>query len=246
MKEAPRSQRLRGARRPHHAPQRPGPGSEGTAADPQSCRQLCGPESPAPGDEKPAARESESLPGRGGAARLPGHVLSGVGQRDSEGELAALQWTDLDAERRTISVSRQATKDEAGDLVVTRPKTENSILEISIPQKAVELLIREHAKHPNNPWLFPSSRTGAMYHPDSVATLHQRILKDAGLEHLRFHDLRHTFATLALQNGVDIKTVYAMLGHYDAGFTLRTYTHTTRQKQDEAAQTMGNLMAQVR
>ena len=78
-----------------------------------------------------------------------------------------------------------------------------------------------------------------MYHPDSVATLHQRILKDAGLEHLRFHDLRHTFATLALQNGVDIKTVSAMLGHYDAGFTLRTYTHTTRQKQDEAAQTMG-------
>lgn len=63
-------------------------------------------------------------------------------------------------------------------------------------------------------------------------------------EHLP--DLRHTFATLALQNGVDIKTVSAMLGHYDAGFTLRTYTHTTRQKQDEAAQTMGNLMAQMR
>ena len=118
--------------------------------------------------------------------------------------------------------------------------------EYTIPQEAVDLLIQEHAKHPNNPWLFPSSRTGAMYHPDSVATLHQRILKDAGLEHLRFHDLRHTFATLALQNGVDIKTVSAMLGHYDAGFTLRTYTHTTRQKQDEAAQTMGNLMAQVR
>lgn len=117
---------------------------------------------------------------------------------------------------------------------------------ISIPQEAVDLLVREHAMHPNNPWLFPSSRTGAMYHPDSVSTLHQRILKDAGLEHLRFHDLRHTFATLALQNGVDIKTVSAMPGHYDAGFTLRTYTHTTRQKQDEAAQTMGNLMAQMR
>ena len=110
----------------------------------------------------------------------------------------------------------------------------------------MDLFIQEHAKHPGNPWLFPSSRTGAMYHPDSVATLHQRILKDAGLGHLRFHDLRHTFATLALQNGVDIKTVSTMLGHYDAGFTLHTYTHTTRQKQDEAAQTMGTLMAQVR
>ena len=147
---------------------------------------------------------------------------------------------------KTISVSKQATKNEDNKLIVARPKTENSIRQISIPREAVELLVKEHAKHPDNPWLFPSSRTGAMYHPDSVATLHQRILKDAGLEHLRFHDLRHTFATLALQNGVDIKTVSAMLGRYDAGFTLRTYTHTPRQKQDEAAQTMGSLMAQVR
>ena len=69
-----------------------------------------------------------------------------------------------------------------------------------------------------------------MYYPDSVVNLHKKILKDAGLEHIRFHDLRHTFATLALQNGVDIKTVSSMLGHYDAGFTLRTYTHATRSR----------------
>ena len=49
----------------------------------------------------------------------------------------------------------------------------------------------------------------------------------------------------ALQNGVDIKTVSSMLGHYDAGFTLRTYTHATRQKQDEAAATMGAFMEQM-
>ena len=61
----------------------------------------------------------------------------------------------------------------------------------------------------------------------------------------RFHELRHTFATLALQNGVDVKTVSSMLGHYDAGFTLRTYTHATRQMQNQAAETMGNFMAKV-
>ena len=116
---------------------------------------------------------------------------------------------------------------------------------MSIPQDAVDLLKQEHAKHPDNPWMFPSGRTGEMYHPDSVVNLHKKILKDAGLEHIRFHDLRHTFATLALQNGVDVKTVSSMLGHYDAGFTLRTYTPATRQKQDEAAQTMGSFMAQV-
>ena len=81
--------------------------------------------------------------------------------------------------------------------------------------------------------------------PDSVVNLHKKILKDAGLPHIRFHDLRHTFATIAFQNGVDVKTVSSMLGHYDAGFTLRTYTHATRQKQDEAAATMGSFMAQV-
>ena len=84
-----------------------------------------------------------------------------------------------------------------------------------------------------------------MFDPDSFRHTHEKILKAIGAEHIRFHDLRHTFATLALQNGVDVKTVSSMLGHYDAGFTLRTYTHTTRQKQDEAAQTMGSFMAQV-
>ena len=113
------------------------------------------------------------------------------------------------------------------------------------PQDAVDLLIAEHQKHPSNPWMFPSPKTGEMYHPDSVVNIHKKILKDAGLEHLRFHDLRHTFATLALQNGVDVKTVSSMLGHFDAGFTLRTYTHVTRQMQESAAEKMGNFMAQV-
>ena len=72
-------------------------------------------------------------------------------------------------------------------------------------------------------------------------------LPNSAINHsIRVSRFIHTFATMALQNGVDIKTVSAMLGHYDAGFTLRTYTHTTRQKQVEAAQTMGNLMTQVR
>lgn len=52
-------------------------------------------------------------------------------------------------------------------------------------------------------------------------------------------------ATAALQKGVDVKTVSSMLGHYDAGFTLRTYTHATRQKQEQAAKTMEHFMEQV-
>ena len=57
---------------------------------------------------------------------------------------------------------------------------------------------------------------------------------------LRFHDLRHTFATLALQNGVDIKTLSGMLGHYSSGFTLDTYTHVTRKMQEKRQRKWGN------
>ena len=162
-----------------------------------------------------------------------------------KGELVALLWDDLDIQNRTISVSKQYIKNPSGTLTLSRPKTETSVRRVSIPQEAVNLLIQEHEKHPENPYMFPSPITGEMYYPDSVVKLHEKILKDTGLEHIRFHDLRHTFATLALQNGVDIKTVSSMLGHYDAGFTLRTYTHATRQMQDQAAETMGSFMSQV-
>ena len=56
-------------------------------------------------------------------------------------------------------------------------------------------------------------------------------------------DLRHTFATLALQNGVDVKTVSGMLGHYSAGFTLDTYTHVTTSAQRQAAEAMEHVLS---
>ena len=73
-----------------------------------------------------------------------------------KGELVALQWSDLDIENKTISVSKQAGRNNAGEPDITRPKTENSIRKISIPQDAVDLLVAEHQKHPGSPWMFPS------------------------------------------------------------------------------------------
>ena len=79
--------------------------------------------------------------------------------------------------------------------------------------------------------------------PDSVLHMLHRVLKRAGLPKVRFHDLRHTFATLAPQNGVDIKTGSGMLGHYSAGFTLDTYAHVTTIAQRQAADVMGNVLS---
>lgn len=160
-----------------------------------------------------------------------------------KGELTALLWEDLDIEHKVLTVNKQALAVKGGGIKVTPPKTETSIRQIAISQEALEHLLAEHKKHPGNPYMFPSPRTGGMYHPDSIVNLHKKILKRAGLEPIRLHDLRHTFATLALQNGVDIKTVSWMLGHYDAGFTLRTYTHATVAMQEQAAETMGNLIS---
>ena len=157
------------------------------------------------------------------------------------GELLALLWSDLDPQNRSISVTKSVSRLN-GELVVSHPKTQHSIRTLLIPQQAVDLLVQEHNLHPNNPYMFPSPTTGTMYGPETVARIHKRLLKDAGLEDCRFHDLRHTFATVALQNGVDIKTLSGMLGHYSSGFTLDTYTHVTRKMQEEAAEKMGQFM----
>ena len=79
--------------------------------------------------------------------------------------------------------------------------------------------------------------------PDSVNNVLKRVLERVGIPKVRFHDLRHTFATIALQNGVDIKTVSGMPGHFSAGFPLDTYAYVTKTAQKEAAQTMGNILS---
>ena len=181
--------------------------------------------------------------GRWGKAATPPATIPPLVSGLHEGELVALLWDDLDIENRTIFVSKQYVRNPSGELTLSRPKTETSVRRVSIPQEAVEQLIQEHSKHPDNQYMFPSPATGEMYHPDSVAKLYEKILKDANLEHIPLHSLRHTFATVALQNSIDVKTVSSMMGHYDAGFTLRTYA--TRPVQNQEAEAMGNFMAQV-
>ena len=79
----------------------------------------------------------------------------------------------------------------------------------------------------------------------TITQLFRKLKKKTGIARLRPHLLRHTFATMALQNGVDVKTVSSMLGHYSAGFTLDTYAHVTTDAQLKAVQTMGNILSRA-
>ena len=110
-----------------------------------------------------------------------------------KGELAALRWEDLNTERRTLRIDKQAVAVRGGGVKVTRPKTETSIRTLSVSKEVIRLLEEEHAKHPDNPYMFPSPVTGGMYYPDTVNSLHEKILKGAGLKHIRLHDMRHPY-----------------------------------------------------
>ena len=155
------------------------------------------------------------------------------------GELLGLKWEDIDLAHGVIHVKRQIARID-GEVKEVPLKTKNSYRNISISKDAVEML-KEMEKRRICEYVFPST-SGGPISPDSVRHMLHRVLKRAELPSIRFHDLRHTFATLALQNGVDIKTVSGMLGHFSAGFTLDTYAHVTTAAQKEAANTMGNVL----
>ena len=116
------------------------------------------------------------------------------------GELLALRWDDLDTENRILSVSKQVTRID-GELVATEPKTRNSIRRVALSRQAVELLVREHEQHPDNPLLFPSPRTGGYWSPDAVSRINRKLLAKVGIEeHVRFHDLRHPYVKPTTKN----------------------------------------------
>ena len=161
------------------------------------------------------------------------------------GELVALLWSDLNLQTKTLTVSKSVSRGK-GELVVTEPKTENSVREIYLSDEAIRLLVEDRKNHPFSPYMFPSPKTGGMYGPDCVGRIHKKLLEKAGIEeHVRFHDLRHTFSTLAIQSGIDPKTVAEILGHASAEFSLDVYTHVTTGMKKEAAQKISGFMASV-
>ena len=135
-----------------------------------------------------------------------------------QGELIALKWSDLNIKERTLTVAESRSV-ERRELVEYKGGTRT----VSLTTEAVELLRMEHARHPSSPLMFMHPATQKPYSPQMVRRIHNEIIKEAGLDHIRFADLRHTCAVLSLQNGMDAKEVSQMLGHFRTSMTRQNY-----------------------
>ena len=138
------------------------------------------------------------------------------------GELLGLRWEDINFETCELSVKREYTT-LGSEYIVSTPKTKASVRNIKIPQSVVRIF-EEYRKTVDSEWVFPSPLDKTKPRsPTSCRSKLSDLLERAGCKHIPFHGLRHIFATNGIENGMDIKTLSAILGHSSAETTIGTY-----------------------
>lgn len=161
------------------------------------------------------------------------------------GEICGLRWEDFDADTGKLKIRRAIHKKKGGGLTVGETKTETGTRAILLPPSTAELL-RKRKETAVGDWIFPNIyKPEEPMHPDYAYHRLKTLLKQTELPLIRFHDLRHTFATHALVSGVDAKTLSGILGHTNASFTLDTYTHVTTDMQKNASNIVGSFMDEI-
>lgn len=183
-------------------------------------------------------------------------IIVAIGSGLRRGELLALRWSDVDLDAATVRVNRSLevvvrfdledpTKKRTRELRFKEPKTAGSRRLVPLPRFAVETL-REHRRAQQvrfeklEMWRTHESlifdRLGEPWHPDTFGTEFTRRARLLKLPAVRLHDLRHSYASLMLESGVDLKTVSTALGHSTIRITADTYAHVTPTMQQSAAE----------
>ena len=167
------------------------------------------------------------------------------------GELLGLRWCDVDLDMASLSVAQSLYK-RCGVCKMVEPKSSRSRRRMALSSSLALLLGRYRTEQQAQRILLgkPLADSGLVFcHPDGkpldpgvVSHTFAKVLKKAGLPHIRFHDLRHTHATLLLKAGIHSKIVSERLGHANIGITLDTYSHVLPGLQERAAECFDEML----
>lgn len=161
-----------------------------------------------------------------------------------QGEICGLKWSDYNEYSGTLTINR-SIKVYKGEVIEGETKTGNGKRTFYLPPSTMNVL-NERRWNAQSEWIFWNPiKPEIPVSPQSAYSIMKKILKKADLPSIRFHDLRHTFATHALASGVDAKTLSVILGHANASFTLDTYAHITTDMQKRASEIVGGFMQDI-
>ncbi len=168
-----------------------------------------------------------------------------------KGEILGLSWDDIDFESKTLRIKKTLYKIESGYLL-QEPKTRDSIRTIYLDDDLIRVLRKQKVKqnlerlkygnvYKEHNMVF-AQETGEFVFPSAVNALFTRFTKQLGLPRIRFHDLRHTHATILLSMGVNPKIVANRLGHSSVKITLDTYSHVLPEMKQDVSEQFSKMM----
>jgi integrase len=169
------------------------------------------------------------------------------------GELLGLKWSDVDFDANALSVRRSLSRGDSSRLIEREPKTQAGRRRIALSAETIESLRRHRVRqleyrlaagiaYEDGDLVFVNP-FGKHIHPNTLMRSFARLTQTANLPRIRFHDLRHTSATLLLAEGVHPKIVQERLGHSDIAMTLNRYSHVTPHMQSAAADALETALS---
>lgn len=162
------------------------------------------------------------------------------------GEVCALQWDDIDVTAGIIRVSKTIQRiylvdgeEKYTELIVDKPKTKNSIREIPMTRDLLAL-VRPLKKIVRRDFYVLTNAANPT-EPRTYRSYFNKLQKELGLPKMRFHGLRHSFATRCIESKCDYKTVSVLLGHSNISTTLNLYVHPNMEQKKKCIDTMGKM-----
>jgi len=160
------------------------------------------------------------------------------------GELCALQWKDIDFYEEEIKVTKTLQRIKNTDendnrktkVIIDKPKSVKSVRNIPLPSFLFNILKEYRKGYTADTYIL----TGNLRYMDNrvYQDKFKQYIKLAGLQDINFHATRHTFATRAIEHGIDVKTVSELLGHSSVKFTLERYVHSSKEHKKQSMEKM--------